>query len=135
MKYLFCFLFVFNSQIIFAASSEKKSVDFDSIKEGQLFKSPFKIKMKVTGVKLRPSGEDLQDTTSGHHHLLINAGPIAAGQVIPTDETHLHFGKAQTETELNLKPGDYTLTLQFANGSHLSYGPELSKSVHIKVTK
>ena len=110
-------------------------MDFDSIKEGQIFTSPFKIKMKVAGLKLRPAGEDSQDTTSGHHHLLINAGPSAAGQVIPADETHLQFGKAQTEAELNLKPGDYTLTLQFANGSHLSYGPELSKSIHIKVTK
>lgn len=119
----------------FALKPQPKAVDFDSIKENQTFKSPFKVKMKVTGLKIRPAGEDIKDVQSGHHHLIINGTAIPAGQPVPKDETHLHYGKGETEAELTLQPGDYTLTLQFADGAHLSYGPELSKTIHIKVSK
>jgi len=52
---------------------------------------------------------------------------------VPTDATHLHFGKGQTETEVTLPPGQYALTMQFANGAHQSYGPEMSKTIHVTV--
>ncbi len=133
---LMLFATVLISFHVFAAeNSVKPSVHFDQIKENQTFKSPFKIKMLVEGLKVRPAGEDVTDKQSGHHHLLINTGAIPEGQVIPADETHLHYGKGQTEAEVKLAPGDYTLTLQFANGAHLSYGPSLSKSIKIKVVK
>jgi hypothetical protein len=133
MKIILTALVVLSFQFSFAKENSAHSVDFDSIKENQTFKSPFKIKMKVNGLKIRPAGEDVKDTTTGHHHIIVNAGPVPAGQVIPADETHLHYGKGQTEAELKLAPGEYTLTLQFANGAHLSYGPEMSKSIKIKV--
>ena len=60
-------------------------------------------------------------------------GPMKAGEMIPMDEKHLHFGKGQTETDVTLPPGQYTLTMQFANGAHQSYGPELSKSIKVTV--
>ena len=41
-----------------------------------------------------------------------------AGTEIPFDETHLHFGKGQTEAALTLAPGKHKLTLQFANALH-----------------
>lgn len=131
---------LFLSSAVFARSEAPKqqakaSVEFESLKDMQEVKSPFKVKMKVQGMKIRPAGEDPADKTSGHHHLLINRGSIPAGQPIPTDDTHIHFGKGQTEHELNLKPGTYTLTLQFADGAHLSYGPDMSKTIRVKVTK
>lgn len=132
-------LILFFCSAVFAKGDLKKSgkthVDFTSLKDQQEVKSPFKVKMKVTGMKIRPAGEDPSDKKSGHHHLLINQDSIPKGQPIPADANHIHFGKGQTETELNLAPGDYTLTLQFADGAHLSYGPEFSKTIHIKVTK
>ena len=41
-----------------------------------------------------------------------------AGEVIPTDELHLHYGQGQTTATLELEPGEYTLRLQFADGLH-----------------
>jgi hypothetical protein len=70
---------------------------------------------------------------SGHHHLLINQTFIEQGSTIPADQNHIHFGKGQTETELNLSPGNYKLTLQFADGYHRSYGKALSKTIQIEV--
>ena len=135
MKTILIIFMSFSLQNSFALKPQPKAVDFDSINENQTFKSPFKVKMKVTGLKVRPAGEDVKDVQSGHHHLIINGAAIPAGQPVPADETHLHYGKGQSEAELTLSPGDYTLTLQFADGAHLSYGPELSKTVHIKVSK
>ncbi len=71
----------------------------------------------VKGMAVEPAGEI--KANSGHHHLLINLGSIPAGETIPVDDTHLHFGKAQTEAEIKLPPGNYKLTMQFANGAYL----------------
>ena len=109
----------------------KGKVYFSEPKDGAEVKSPVKVVMGVEGMEIKPAGEVVDGT--GHHHLLINADDIAAGQVIPTDETHKHFGKGQTETELELAPGDYKLTLQFADGLHRSYGKEMSATINIKV--
>jgi hypothetical protein len=82
-------------------------------------------------MEVKPAGDMTANT--GHHHLLINATPVKAGEVIPADETHIHFGKGQTETEVKLAPGTYTLSMQFANGLHQSYGPGMSKSIKVTV--
>ncbi len=49
------------------------------------------------------------------------------------DETHIHFGKGQKETTITLSPGKHTLTLQFADGAHISYGKEMSKKISVNV--
>jgi hypothetical protein len=119
--------------LFITATALAKGVSFDAPKDGATVKSPVAVKMKVEGMKIRPAGEDANDTTSGHHHLLIDAGPAPEHQVIAADATHLHFGKGQTETEVKLPPGDHTLTLQFADGAHRSYGPAMSKTITVHV--
>jgi len=114
-----------------AASAMAQSVSFVEPADGATVTSPFKVKFAVSGMEVKPAG-DMSEKT-GHHHLLINTGSIPAGQVIPMDATHLHFGKGQTETEVKLPPGHYALTMQFANGAHISYGPEMSKTIQVDV--
>lgn len=92
-----------------------------------------KINMGASGIEVRAAGEQVPGT--GHHHIIIDGAPIPAGGVVPKDEKHLHFGQGQTEAELALAPGEYTLTLQFADGAHLSYGPELAASIKVKVAE
>lgn len=89
------------------------------------------VKMGAEGIAVEAAGE--QKEGSGHHHILIGHEPLAVGMPVPKDETHLHFGKGQTETELELAPGKHSLTLQFADGLHLSYGPELSSTIEVEV--
>ena len=107
------------------------SVDFVEPKDGATVSSPFTVKFAVSGMEIKPAGD--MSANTGHHHLLINKGPIADGTVIPADAQHLHFGKGQTETSVTLPPGSYTLTLQFANGAHQSYGTGMSKSISVTV--
>ena len=108
-----------------------QSVNFVEPKDGAVVSSPFKVVFAITGMEVVPAGEMRANT--GHHHLLINAESIPAGTSIPFDDTHKHFGKGQTETEVSLPPGNYKLTMQFANGAHQSYGPQLSKTIAVTV--
>jgi hypothetical protein len=114
-----------------ASLAMAQSVSFVEPADGATVSSPFKVKFGVTGMDIKPAGDMMAN--SGHHHLLINVDGVKAGEVVPTDEKHMHFGKGQTETELKLAPGSYTLTLQFANGMHQSYGAPMSKSIKVTV--
>jgi hypothetical protein len=105
-------------------------VFFKNLKDGQTVKSPLKVEMGVSGIKLDTAGPVVEG--SGHHHLLIDAGDsLAAGTVVPKDATHLHFGKAQKEATITLTPGTHRLTLQYADGIHRSYGGALSKAITV----
>src|SRR5450432_2112312 len=112
-------------------SAPEKSVFFVEPKDGATVTSPFKVVFGVKGMAVEPAG-DIK-ANSGHHHLLINLDAMKAGDAIPVDDTHLHFGRAQTETEVKLPPGNYLLTLQYANGAHVSYGPPMSASIRVTV--
>ena len=117
--------------VLSASAFAQQSVSFVEPADGATVTSPFKVKFAVTGMAVKPAGDMTANT--GHHHLLINAAPVKAGEVVPADETHIHFGKGQTETEVKLAPGTYTLSMQFANGLHQSYGPGMSKDIKITV--
>jgi hypothetical protein len=108
-----------------------KGVYFVEPTDGATVTSPFKVKFGLKGMEVKPAGE--QVTGTGHHHLLINRDSLAAGQIIPADDVHIHFGKGQTETEVKLAPGTYKLTMQFADGFHLSYGKEMSAALTVTV--
>jgi hypothetical protein len=108
-----------------------QSVSFLEPADGATVTSPFKVRFAVNGMEVKPAGEMAANT--GHHHLLINAESLKAGEPVPFDDKHMHFGKGQTEAEVKLPPGSYTLTMQFANGVHQSYGAPMSKSIKITV--
>ena len=114
-----------------AAFAENQGVEFVNLRDGDVVSSPFKVKFAVTGMSLAPAGDTTVNT--GHHHLIINSEGVATGELVPANERHLHFGKAQTETEVTLPTGNYKLTMQFANGLHQSYGEVMRKSIQITV--
>ena len=116
------------------AIPEGAKVFFKNLKDGQSVSSPLKIEMGTEVIKVDTAGPVVAG--SGHHHLLVDvADPIAEGTVVTKDSTHIHFGKGQTETELKLSPGKHTLTLQFADGLHRSYGSKLSTMITVNVKK
>lgn len=116
------------------AIPDSAKVFFVNLKNGQKIKSPFKVQMGVKGIALDTAG--ILRPASGHHHILIDAGDsLTAGTVVPKDSTHLHFGNAQKEAELKLTPGEHKITLQYADGSHRSYGGKLASSVTVTVQK
>lgn len=107
------------------------SVSFAEPLNGATVSTTFAVKFAVEGMEVKPAGE--LSATTGHHHLIIGDGPVAAGEVVPFDDRHIHFGKGQSEAMVTLAPGSYRLTLQFANGAHQSYGEAMSKTITINV--
>lgn len=112
-------------------AESKARVFFVEPKDGAVVKGAVKVVMGLEGMTIKPSGKVVKGT--GHHHVLVNVGAMRRGKVIPTDKTHLHYGKGQTEASIKLAPGDYRLTMQFADGLHRSYGPALSATIRVKV--
>ncbi len=121
------------------AGAIQDGVFFIEPKDGATLPAKFKMKFGVHGMVVKPAGQI--EIGSGHHHVIVR--PVAKGvekkfsipakSVIPADETHIHYGKGQEEAELELKPGNYFLTLQFADGVHLSYGPSWARTIQVKV--
>ncbi len=99
--------------------------------DGDSVSSPLKIQMGLEGMKIEPAGRVMEGR--GHHHLVINGTFVEEGKVVPTSETSIHYGLGQRETEIELSPGTYTLTLQFADGVHQSYGEALSATIEVHV--
>ena len=108
-------------------------VYFKNLKDGETIKSPYKVEMAVDAMAV-DTANGIIKPASGHHHILVDLPEsIPHGVVIKMDSVHLHFGKAQTEAELVLKPGKHKLTLQFADALHRSYGDKLSSTITVNV--
>ncbi|NNA15857.1 DUF4399 domain-containing protein [Pseudomonas lundensis] len=112
---------------------EGAKVSIISPADGATVDKTFTVKFGVEGIQLAPAGDQTPNT--GHHHLLIDVDqPIAAGQVIPADANHVHFGKAQTEAEVTLAPGKHTLQLELADKNHMTFEPVIvSKKITVNV--
>jgi hypothetical protein len=91
------------------------------------------VRFGLKGMGVAPAGMNKEHT--GHHHLLVDATDLPlAGQPIPKDEKHLHFGGGQTETVLHLAPGTHTLQLELGDANHVPFDPPVvSKRITIHV--
>ena len=87
----------------------------------------------LKGMGVAPAGIEFPET--GHHHLFINVEEAPElGVPILADESHIHFGKGQTETTLTLEPGTYTLQLVLGDHLHIPHDPPvMSEKVTITV--
>lgn len=114
------------------AFPEGANVFFANLTNGQRIQLPFELQMGVSGMEVEPAGAI--NYGKGHHHIIIDGAHMAAGTSVPFDGQHIHFGKGQETFVLDsLAVGQHTLTLQFANGAHLSYGEALSATINIEV--
>lgn len=107
-------------------------VYFVNVKDSQEIELPFIVQFGVNGMEVEPAGE--KKSGKGHHHLLIDKSFEPEGTVVPASETSIHYGKGQTQDTIKtLAKGKHTLTLQFADGYHMSYGEKLSKTITVFV--
>lgn len=101
--------------------------------DGETVSSPVTVKFGLKGMGVAPAGVDKPNT--GHHHLLIDAAnEPALDQPLPADATHKHFGGGQTETSIELPPGEHTLQLVMGDKNHVPHEPPvMSKKITITV--
>jgi hypothetical protein len=107
-------------------------VYFISPKDGETVSSPVTVKFGLKGMGVAPAGIALENT--GHHHLVIDADAPPLGAPVPADATHVHYGKGQTETTVELKPGKHTLLLVLGDQLHVPHDPAvMSKKITVTV--
>jgi len=99
--------------------------------DGATVKSPVTVIFGLEGMGVAPAGTDVANT--GHHHLLVDKD-------VPTDLSKplgadiKHFGGGQTQTSLDLPPGQHTLQLLLGDKSHVPHQPAVvSKKITIHV--
>ena len=122
-------IFVFCSSFV---SSSEIELYFIEPKDGATLNGPVKIVFGLTGMGVAPAGIDFPNT--GHHHLLINVQAIDFYMPIPSSKNHLHFGGGQTETLIELTPGEHELQLVLGDLYHVAHSPPVtSKKIKILV--
>ncbi|HJP37542.1 MAG TPA: DUF4399 domain-containing protein [Gammaproteobacteria bacterium] len=94
---------------------------------GSTISSPATVKFGISGMTVTPAGQFADN--SGHHHLLVDSGLENPDQPIPSDAGHLHFGKGQTETTIELEAGQHTMQLVLGDGSHIPHEPPIMSDI------
>ena len=132
MRYLFFILFSFSLQAIeLSPSTDNASVYFISPNNGESVPSKFKVQFGLENFGIAPAG--IQVMHSGHHHLIIDTDLPPLNLPIPADKNHVHFGKGQTEVEIELTKGEHTLQL-LGDFRHIPHDtPIFSKKITVKV--
>lgn len=109
-------------------------VFFVSPADGAKVPEQFEVEFGVEGKRIEPVGTNTErDPAVGHHHVIIDGGPMPDMVVIPKDETHLHYGDGATKATIKLPPGKHQLTMQFGDAGHRSYGPEWAATITVEV--
>lgn len=108
------------------------TVFFVSPLNGATVASPVAVKFGISGIAIQPAG--VMSANSGHHHLLVDTELADPNLPVPSDPQHLHFGKGQTETTLELEPGEHTLQLVLGDSNHIPHiTPVISEPITITV--
>lgn len=113
-------------------SPEGAEVEILSPHDGEVVKSPVTVRFGLSGMGVAPAGVAYPNT--GHHHLVVDSKLPPMDAPIPADERHIHFGKGQTETVIELPPGTHTLQLVLGDLNHVPHDPPVvSEPVTITV--
>lgn len=130
-KFMKIFLIISAFFATFSISANPK-VYFINLEDGDRLESPFLIQFGLSGMGIAPAGTDRANT--GHHHLLINVNEIDLSKPIPSSSSHIHFGGGQTESLIDLMPGDYSMQLVLGDMTHTPHNPPIiSQRINITV--
>jgi len=109
------------------------SVSFANLSDGDVVPPVFTVKFAIEGMAIAPAGT--QSESTGHHHLLIDVDELPDMNLpLPATENIRHFGKGQTEVELQLPEGKHTLQLLLGDYAHIPHlPPVMSQKITITV--
>lgn len=113
------------------AAAPVVAVKFLEPLDGAKLTGVVKVRMEATGFTIEPAGA--VKAGAGHFHIIVDGECTVAGQVIPKDDTHLHYGMGQTEAELTLPPGKHTLCLEAGDGAHTALA--LNDKITVEVVR
>jgi hypothetical protein len=106
-----------------------------SPRDGAKLRSPITVRFGLKNMGVTHAGDTAPNM--GHHHLLVDVSEsINPSEPLPSNKKYLHFGAGQTETKLELPPGNHTLQLVLGDANHKPFKPMISsKIIHIRVLR
>jgi hypothetical protein len=112
-------------------SPQNASVYIVTPQQGAVVNSPVTVVFGLQGMGVSPAGTARANT--GHHHLLVDMKELPAMDQ-PMGASVKHFGGGQTETVLELAPGQHTLQLIMGDHFHIPHNPPVvSEKITITV--
>jgi hypothetical protein len=133
MRYLFFLLISASlSALELTPGSPNASVYFISPNNHTSIVGKVIVRFGLENFGVAPAGIEM--THTGHHHLIIDADLPPLNQPIPADGNHVHFGKGQTEVEVELSKGTHTLQLLLGDFRHIPHNPAIySERITVQV--
>lgn len=122
-KFIYLSIILINSFVLGASESK---VYFINLQDGDIVENPILIQFGLSGKGVAPAGVNIENT--GHHHLLIDVKAIDFYMPIPSSKNHLHFGGGQTETSIELAPGEHELQLVLGDLYHVPLSPPITSN-------
>jgi hypothetical protein len=114
------------------ASAPGAEAYIQSPADGAEVTSPFMVRFGLKGMGVAPAG--ITNENTGHHHLLIDVETLPPDNLpLPQTDQVRHFGSGQTETMLELPPGEHTLQLVLGDALHVPHQPPV-RSDRITIT-
>jgi len=109
-------------------SAEGASVAFGNLADGDVVPPTFVVRFTISGMGVAPAGSQIENT--GHFHLLIDLSDLPDFDLpLPANENIRHYGKGQTQAELDLPPGEHRLQLLLADYAHVPHDPPVMSEV------
>lgn len=109
-------------------SAPGASVAFGNLADGDVVPPAFVVRFAISGMGVAPAGSRIENT--GHFHLLIDLAEMPDfDQPLPANDQIRHYGKGQTQAELDLPEGEHTLQLMLADHAHVPHDPPVVSDV------
>jgi len=130
----FFLMFLLLEPVIAHEVPKKAKAFFISPPDGATVTNPITLKFGINGYLIAPAGENIHK--AGHYHVLIDLQhDLSMDEPIPRDKQHLHFDQGETQTTINLSPGQHTLQLVVGDEEHEPFEELMSKKIKIFVKK
>lgn len=114
--------------------SSEPTIYFVEPADGDTVPTLFTATFAADNFTIEPVGEGEVHEGMGHFHIGLDTECLAAGIVIPTADPWIHFGDGSNQIELEMAPGEHTLTIQIGDGEHRTLEDEgLCTSISITV--
>lgn len=133
LTYFFSFAMAPVHAVNLSAAPESAEAYIISPSDGDTVVAPFNVQFGLSGMGIAPAGIDRPNT--GHHHLLVDVDELPPLEEPLQGSTQLlHYGAGQTETQLDLAPGEHSLQLVLGNYSHIPHDkPVISEKIVVTV--
>lgn len=111
-------------------------VYFVEPQDGATVTSPVHVEFGAENFTIEPAGEGEVHPGAGHYHVGVDTDCLEPGVVIPKAAPWVHLGDGSDSMDMQLPPGEHTLTLQVGDGEHRTLEAEgLCQTITVNVVE